>query len=320
MTGSPTRSWRWRLGRLLGFAGGLCLVLGLISSAGTQGWAQSDRGRGAGSPFGHGGPEGASWGDPGGGSHPGSLAIRPGSTTHPRFDDLAPGQAATRTIDYAVTPGGSPVDLWLIFDRDSASYQAFTGARSATDSPRHPAGGLGPYAYLAIADSNGGPAFESGNLQFVPGSRNGAVSCPIDPRTGRGGSDDLHRGSPVGRWFAGIGSRWGPGPGASAGRSVHAWTYPVTTPPSERELCGVPGAIQLASHLRSGATGTISITLGLDPTFSEQDMALPTLPFSLVALQQGAPNPCPAPRRLPWPPPRAGAPSRVTHPWVTSRW
>ncbi|HEY0119844.1 MAG TPA: hypothetical protein VGC04_13795 [Cellulomonas sp.] len=233
-------------------------------------------------------------------SGPVTLTIRQGSTAYLRFDDLMPGDAQTRTIAYSVSSNASTVDLWIVFDPGSAGYQAFTGAPGSADSPRHPAGGLGSYAYFAVSDSNGGPAFDSGNLEFVPGTHNTGVSCTIDPTTGRGGGGDLHKGIPAARWFPGYGAVWGNGQNPVLGLPPRLpWTYPVSTPPSEREMCGVPGAIRLAANLRTGTTGTVSITLGLDPTFTEQGVALPVVPFTLVAMERGAPYPCPAPRLVP---------------------
>lgn len=262
MTG---RRARRRLGRIAGFTAGLCLLAGLVTLAGTQAAAQFDRSSGPAQ------------------SSTVTLTVRQGSTTYLRYDGLMPGEAKTRTIDYSVAAGRSTVDLWIVFDRDSPGYQSFTGARGP-DSPRHPSGGLGGYGYFAIADSNGGLAFESADLEFVPGTHNTGVRCTVDPRTGRGGGSDLHRNVPIGRWFPGLGwSSRGP------------WTYPVSTPPSDRAACGVPGAIRLADGLRTGSTGTISVTVGLDPTFTQQNATLPVVPFTLVAIEHGAPNPCPAP-------------------------
>ena len=271
---------RSRVGRVVGFATGLCLLGGFVMLAATQAAAQFDRAPGSS------GNSGAGHGS----SNPLTLTIRQGSTTYLHYDGLMPGEAQTRTIDYAISSDGSPVDLWIVFDPDSAGYQAFTGAPGSSDSPRHLSGGLGPYAYFSISDTNGGPAFESGNLRFVPGSHNTGVSCTVDPGTGRGGGDDLHWGVPVVRWAS-----WRGGPWSDAGisrSSDRPGAYPVSTPPSERVACGVPGAIRLAANLRHGAQGTVSITLGLDPTFTEQDAELPVVPFTLVAMEKGAPNPC----------------------------
>ncbi len=116
------------------------------------------------------------------------------------------------------------------------------------------ADGMGRYGYFKVSDSNGGRAFRSGTLRYADSTLTRQPSdCSVDS-FGRGGSD----------WIA----------------TDH------TTAVNVSGFCGVPGAIRLASDLSDGATGTISVTIGLNGYMqTQQDQTEPTVPFHIVGTQ-----------------------------------
>jgi hypothetical protein len=138
-----------RVGRVIGFAACLCVLAAFVTVAATGAAAQRDRGPG--STRGH-----DQEGRP-------TLTIDVGSTTDLQYDGLMPGEARTRSIDYAISSGGPSVDLWMVFDTRSAGVHDLTGAHGSPGNSPHTSCGLGPYAYVAVSDSNGGLAFESGD-------------------------------------------------------------------------------------------------------------------------------------------------------------
>lgn len=83
--------------------------------------------------------------------------------TYLAFNDLVPGEDKTRSIDFNVDASGVS-DVWLVFDKSTAGYAAFTGAKG---DPNASGGGLGRYGHFAVGN-NGGTLFESWNLQNVP--------------------------------------------------------------------------------------------------------------------------------------------------------
>jgi hypothetical protein len=180
------------------------------------------------------------------------------SATHPAqlnmdFQNLMPGKNVQHAVDYSVDVSSGNVDLWLVFNKDSQEYNKFTGGSGNTNWSD---GGLGRYGYFSVSDSNGGRAFRSGNLKFATAADDpqSSDSCATNATTGRGGSD----------WIATAGDY------------------------SPTEFCGVPDAIKLAGGLSDGATGTVTITFGLNGYMqTEQNQPEFNLPFKIVATQAG---------------------------------
>lgn len=188
------------------------------------------------------------------------------------FPDLWPGETKDQHVDYTIDSSHDGVDLWLVFDPTSEGFQALTGG---SDSPLWNDGGMGRYGYFKVSDTNGGRAFRSGNLKYpaytgTAGSNNqypANGSCDVDPLTGRGGSD----------WIA----------DESNQGNTNTTTY-----------CGIPTEIRLASDLGKSATGTFTMTFGLDGYMQTEQNQLepggtttagsaPTVDYKLVATQHG---------------------------------
>jgi hypothetical protein len=111
----------------------------------------------------------------------------------------------------------------------------------------HPDGGFGRYGHFAVKN-NGGTLFQSWNLQNAPAGATDA--CPVNAD------------------------------GHGSGR-------PATSASDKPLLCGVPGAIKIASNLSSGQGGVLSLTFGVTGRWTAQDITLPTVPFKVVATQAG---------------------------------
>lgn len=185
------------------------------------------------------------------------LNITHGTTTTLNYTGVMPGveNYQTKTIDYQVAVSSGKVDLWLTFDASSPEYKAFTSGKG----PSYPDGGLGGYGFFKVADSSDGVAFQSGNLAFSSDANDpNTNSCTMYPG-GRGGSATVV---------------------ADDGLNNNAVPF-----------CGVPAKILLRSNMATGASGTVSVTFGLDgfknsaPT--DQGKQQVNLPFQLVATQAG---------------------------------
>lgn len=188
------------------------------------------------------------------------------------FADVMPGSANRQTdkINYKIDVSSGSTDLWLVFNTSQnetvngvtdTAYDWFTGGKGTPAN-----GGLGGYGFFQVADSNGGQAFVSGNLAF-PDSTNtpntgtaSSTACHVDAGTNRGGSATIV---------------------ADDGSNNNAVPW-----------CGVPSVIRLASGLANTASGTVSVTFGLDGfKQQQQNQQEPSVPFQLVATQHGAPAP-----------------------------
>jgi hypothetical protein len=203
-------------------------------------------------------------------SSPGSLSASSGhlrlsaDNTNLNFANLMPGDTPNQKITYSVDVSSGTVDVWMVFDKTSPAYQLFTGGKYAPNSDTNATGdnnGLGRYGYFAVADNHAGTAFQSGNLQFAdttntPNTNNdpaGLTSCSTNP-DGRGGNGTV----------------------ADA-----AHPYPALT-------CGVPDKILLASNLPNSATGTVTVTFGLNgylQTQQNQSEFGGAVPFTITATQ-----------------------------------
>jgi hypothetical protein len=168
------------------------------------------------------------------------------------FTNLLPGSYQTDPISYVATGTGSE-DIWLVFPTTASDgsnpSEAFTG------NPDDAAGGgLGRYGHFAVT-SDGGASFSSYNLNNPGTGSDSGPSCPVDPTTGWGGSDQQ-----------------------AASSSDH------TTP-----FCGVPNAILLASGLTDGQSGTAQLTFGYTPLLkSPQNAPLAkVVSYQIVATQHG---------------------------------
>jgi len=192
-------------------------------------------------------------------SHPGTiqatsghlrLDLTGGSTTL-NFTGLMPGEDQTRQISYSTNLSNGTEDVWLVLP-DNTAYGQFTGGKNYSEWP---AGGLGRFGHFAVADSNGGTAFQSYNLANQPvGDTSTTDYCTVDGN-GRGGSTQKP-------------------------------TSETDTPP----YCGVPHYILLASNLSTGATGTITITFGLTgkQTAQNQTEFVPDpVQYQIVGTQHG---------------------------------
>lgn len=189
-------------------------------------------------------------------SSSGHLTLTTSGATNLNYANLMPGSPVAKSFNYKVSVSSGGVDVWMVFDPTTWGYQAFTGASDATDSPLAPGGGLGRYGYFQVTDSNGGPAFRTGNLSFAAGSGNKPQSgdCSTDAN-GRGGSD----------WIA---------TKENGGQAT--------------QYCGVPAAILLASNLGNTDTGTVTVTFGLNGYMQyNQNQTEPTVGFKIVATQNG---------------------------------
>jgi hypothetical protein len=94
--------------------------------------------------------------------------------TNLSFNDLVPGVDKTRSIDFNVDASGVS-DVWLVFDKDTAGYAAWTGAKG---DPNAPGGGLGRYGHFRV-DNGSYTLFQSWNLQNVPAGSS-EVPCATD--------------------------------------------------------------------------------------------------------------------------------------------
>jgi hypothetical protein len=119
----------------------------------------------------------------------------------------------------------------------------------AKNDPTWPDGGMGRYGHFAVK-ANGTTVFQSNNLAHAENPSDPA-QCAVDAN-GHGGS--------------------------SARPSNRDETIPY---------CGVPYAIKLASNLSNGATGSLALEFGVTGRWTAQDVTLPTVPFSIVAVQAG---------------------------------
>jgi hypothetical protein len=186
-------------------------------------------------------------------SKPGGLSANSGHLTlnttdaNLHFDNLVPGEDKTKTVDFNVDATGKS-DVWLVFNPTDVGYLAWTGA---SDNVLYPAGGLGRYGHVVIANG-GSTLFQSRNLKFDPAGPNTSASCYVNPATGHGGSDV--------------------GP-----------TSPTDTPP----YCGVPTAIKIASNLSSGEGGVLNMTFGITGKWTVQHSPVASVPFNVVATQAG---------------------------------
>jgi hypothetical protein len=189
-----------------------------------------------------------------------TLTKTSGSTTLD-YANLMPGDNIDKTFNYQVSVSSGTVDVWMVFDTNAQAYQAFTGGKG---SPLWTDGGLGRYGYFKVADSNGGTAFRSGNLSFPPyaDSQNQVNSTSTSgdqcaTTDGRGGDS----------WIATAGD-------------THPSGY-----------CGVPGAIRLASGLSDTATGSVTVTFGLNGVLQTQQNQVEFnnnhVVFQIVATQHG---------------------------------
>lgn len=185
-----------------------------------------------------------------------TLNIDPETSTNLSFANLMPGTNVDKQIKYTTDVSSGGVDVWLVFNKDGAGYQNFTGGKN---SPNSPGGGLGRYGFFQVSDTHGGQAFVTGNLAYPdyssPGQENvwATGMCPTNPSTGRGGS-------------------------------AQTATGPTDYPPR----CGVPDKILLASNLPTGTDGTVTFTFGLNgPLQTEQNQYEGTVNFNLVATQTG---------------------------------
>ncbi len=190
---------------------------------------------------------------------PGSLSSSSGqlvvsaSPTTLDYADLMPGANIDKTINYSVSVSSGGVDVWLVFDKNTAGYQGFTGG---SGSANYPSGGLGRYGYFNVSDSHGGQAFQSGNLSFSNGANvnsGTAADCTVNA-VGRGGST----------WIA------------------------TQADPHATQYCGVPAAILLASNLTDTANGVVTVTFGLNGWLqTAQNQTEPTVNFAIVGTQHG---------------------------------
>lgn len=182
----------------------------------------------------------------------GHLKLNVTGSTALNFANLMPGTPADQQISYSTSVSSGGVDLWMVFNPNGAGYQTFTGGKGSTAAP---GGGLGRYGFFKVSDSNGGQAFVSGNLAYPDGTNTYDPSnmCQTDPATGRGGSPVI-----------------------------------AETPSQKPPWCGVPAKILLASNLADNASGTVTVTFGLNGVLQQtQNQAEGTVDFTLVATPHG---------------------------------
>jgi hypothetical protein len=200
-------------------------------------------------------------------SHDGSLSAHSGhltlnvGETNLYFNDLTPGINKTNAVGWNLDTTAPASDVWLVFDKDTAAYQAFTGGKH---SPLASDGGMGGYGYFSVksTDVSGGATqgFTSGNLAFADGTNT--------PNTGAATAGQCHVDAD-----------------GTGGSSQVVVDKNVTIP-----WCGVPSAIKLVSNVPAGDNGTISVTFGLDgvkQTAQNQDELPGGLPYHIVATQAG---------------------------------
>ena len=116
----------------------------------------------------------------------GHLKLTGVSNTSVNFANLMPGEDRTQNIPYTVDVSGGGVDIWLVFDKTTAAYGAFTGS-NGVNYGGHTSGGMGRYGHFQVGN-DGNVAFRSHNLQLANPGPNCADGT-VPGADGRGGSD-----------------------------------------------------------------------------------------------------------------------------------